>query len=369
MSRPTRAIINLDALRHNCLLARELAPGSQLVAVVKANAYGHGLLPVARALEPLVQVLAVACSEEALKLRREGVQLPILVLEGPFAESELAVAAQENFWLMLHEPRQVQWILDTDLPHKLKVWLKADTGMHRLGMSERVLLDNLVRLQASRRVQAPVVVATHFAAADQPDSDATLQQWQRFRALTHGLSQPTSVANSATIMAWPQLHGDLVRPGIMLYGSSPFPAGHAQAPQPVINRLRPVMSLKSEVIAVRSVAAGESVGYGRRWTAQRESRIATIAVGYGDGYPRHAPSGTPLLINRQRAPLVGTVSMDMITADVTDLAGVVPGSEVELWGENLSVDEIADHANTIGYELLTRMPARPPRIYLGDSTG
>ncbi|MBR9910803.1 MAG: alanine racemase [Gammaproteobacteria bacterium] len=359
MTRPCQAVIDLAALRHNCQLAQRLAPGSNIVAVVKANAYGHGAVPVARALQPLVSALAVSCTEEALELRAAGIHLPILLLEGPFEAAEIQLAAEHDFWLMLNNMRQVQWLCDAGDHAPLTVWLKADTGMNRLGLSPADLHSAHRQLQALPGVKPTLVLATHFAAADQLDSDFTPSQMARFETACDGLAGPRSLANSPALLAWPASHGDYVRPGIMLYGSSPF-AG----PQPNAAQLQPVMSLNSAVIAVREVAAGATVGYGRRWTARSPSRIATIAIGYGDGYPRHAPSGTPLLINGQRAALVGTVSMDMITADVTELDNIGIGSQVELWGKNLPVDEVAGWVGTIGYELLTRLSSRVARHYL-----
>ncbi|MGH1372203.1 MAG: alanine racemase [Cellvibrionaceae bacterium] len=361
MSRPAKAIVDLAAVRHNYQLAQRLAPKAKTLGVVKANAYGHGAIAVARTLEPLAPVLAVACIEEALELRAAGIKKPILLLEGAFEKSELEIASRENFWLMTSSIEQVENIVETKTQHPLQVWLKADSGMHRLGLQGDQLPKAYRQLRSLEHVHNDIVLATHFAAADELDSDFTEQQIQEFSSVSEGLSAPLSMANSAGILAWPQSHGSYNRPGIMLYGSSPF-----AAPQENADQLKSVMSLQSEVIALRRIDAGETVGYGRNWTAQRQSTIATVAIGYGDGYPRHAPNGTPVFINGQMLPLAGRVSMDMITVDVTELEQVTVGDSVELWGENLSVNRIAEHAGTIGYELMTRMPLRTPRIYINE---
>lgn len=359
MSRPAQAIVDLAAIRHNYQLAQQLAPRARALAVVKANAYGHGSVAVARTLEPLAPALAVACIEEALELRQAGLSKPIVLLEGAFAAEEVRIAAAQNFWLVASGAEQVNMIAAAGLTQPLTVWLKADSGMHRLGLSGQALQDAYQRLKSLPLVRDEVVIATHFAAADELDSSYTQQQLDNFATLTAGLNAPVSLANSAAIMAWPEAHGDYTRPGIMLYGASPFLQPHPRAAT-----LQPVMTLQSAVISVRTIDVGETVGYGRSWTAQRRSTIATVAIGYGDGYPRQTPNGTPVWINGQRAPLAGHVSMDMITVDVTDLESVKVGDKVELWGAHISLNEVAQRVGTISYELVTRMPSRTPRIYM-----
>ncbi len=361
MSRPAKAIIDLAALRHNFQLAQQLSPKAKTMGVVKANAYGHGAVTVAKTLEPLTALLAVACIEEALELRQGGIRKPILLLEGPFSEDEIIIAAEQDFWLMASGIEQVERIANSLPSSAVTVWLKADSGMHRLGLQGEQLKNAYLRLSALDHVNPDIVLATHFAAADELDSDFTQQQINTFANLAEGLNAPLSMANSAGILGWPQSHGDYNRPGIMLYGSSPFAHPHIHG-----DKLQAVMSLNSEVIAVRHIEAGETVGYGRSWMAQRPSTIATVAIGYGDGYPRQLPNGTPVLINGQRASLAGRVSMDMITVDVTHLESVKVGDPVELWGKNLPLNTIAEAANTIGYELVTRMPLRTPRIYVNS---
>jgi len=359
MARPAKAYISLDALRHNYQLAARLAPAASNVPAVKANAYGHGAVAVVKALEPEAPAFGVACIEEALELRAAGISKPILLLEGTFTDDEVVTAAQENFWLMVENRRQLAAILNADINQPVMAWLKVDSGMHRLGVQPEEVKSIYQALQDSPNVHPDIVLATHFACSDELDNDFTSRQIQRFKDAVGDIEAPLSMANSGGVLAWEVSHADWNRPGYMLYGSSPFAEPHANADQ-----LKPVMTLKSAVIGVRNIDAGEAVGYGASWVAERPSRIATVAIGYGDGYPRHAVSGTPVLINGQRVPLAGRVSMDMITVDVTDCPDVHIGTEVTLWGEGLPVNEIAEKAGTIGYELLTRMPLRTPRVYI-----
>jgi len=355
MARPTQARLDLGALKHNVSVARKLAPHSKLMAVVKANAYGHGAATIAGALQSHADAFAVASLEEAAVLRDAGITLPILLLEGLFEACELAVAAQLDVWLSIDNEQQLQWLEKAVLPAPLTCWLKVDTGMHRLGAAPANALHYYQRLMATSNAADNVVTYTHFASADDVHNEQTSQQIAVFDGLT--FSAARSAANSAALLAWPLAHYDWVRPGYMLYGHSPMAQDHPNA-----QTLQPVMALTSAVIALRNVAVGESVGYGGTWVAQRPSVIATVTIGYGDGYPREAPNGTPVLVKGQRAALAGRVSMDMITVDVTDLEHVQRGAEVVLWGAGLPLGEVARWANTIGYELTTRMPQRTPRI-------
>ena len=362
MSRPTSAIIDLKALRENFYLAQQLAPNSKSMPMVKANAYGHGIIEVANALADSAPAFGVACIEEALALRKANIKQPILLLEGPHSADEIGIAEKHGFWLMLENHNQLQAILSAHLSNPISVWLKLDTGMHRLGFKPEDLQHIYKQLSDSTNVADDIVLATHFACADDLESDFTDRQLQCFNSAIDTLDfpAPTSLANSAAILGWPSIEDNWQRPGYMLYGASPF-----SKPQKNADQLQQVMHFQSAVISIRNISAGESVGYTANWTAQRNSIIATVAVGYGDGYPRHAPSGTPVLIDGVRCPLVGRVSMDMITVDITDLnTDIKIGTDVTLWGPALSVTEVAMHCGTIGYELLTRMPARVPRIYI-----
>ena len=357
MARPNQARINLSALRNNLGLVRQLAPTAKVMAVVKANAYGHGALTIARELDARVDALAVACIEEADELRAGQVSSPILLLEGLFEKAELASAAERNYWVTVDNEQQLAWLEQARLPRPIRCLLKIDTGMHRLGVAPDEVVPFYRRLRACENVSDDIVLTTHFASADDTGSDLTTSQLARFESACQDLPGERSAANSAGVLAWPASHYDWVRPGYMLFGNSPLIAHHPSAAA-----LEPVMTLASAVISVRAVQPGETVGYGATWTATRPSRIATVCIGYGDGYPRLAPNGTPVLVSGQRAPLAGRVSMDMITVDVTDLADVSIGDEVILCGDGLAAGEIARHADTIGYELTTRMPARTPRV-------
>jgi alanine racemase len=363
MSRPTSAIIDLQALRENFLLAQKLAPKAKSMPMVKANAYGHGMVEIANGLADSAPAFGVACIEEALTLRKANIKQPILLLEGPHSADEVGLAEKHGFWLMLENHNQLQAVLSAQLTTAITVWIKLDTGMHRLGFQPEDASRVFEQLSKSSNVAKDIVLATHFACADDLESDFTDRQLQCFESAINTLDNAgtlTSLANSAAILGWPRIQDDWQRPGYMLYGASPF-----SEPQENAEKLKQVMHFQSAVISIRHIRAGESVGYTANWTAQRNSTIATVAVGYGDGYPRHAPNGTPVLINGVKCPLVGRVSMDMITVDITDLNSEVEiGADVTLWGPELLVTEVAEHCGTIGYELLTRMPARVPRIYI-----
>ncbi|MEO1077999.1 MAG: alanine racemase [Pseudomonadota bacterium] len=357
MSRPTRARVSAEALLHNARRARELAPGSRIMACVKADAYGHGLAATGRLLGPQVDGFAVACMEEAVVLREAGLQNPVLLLEGPHTRGEIVLAVRENLSLCISDARQLAWLEESALPEPPECWLKIDTGMHRLGFAPSQAANALARIKRLGARLSPVL-CTHFASAENRDDASTREQLRLFSDSTRGLPGMRSCANSAAIFALPESHGDWIRPGYMLYGGSPFAER-----SPAELELRPAMELSAEVIALREVAAGGGVGYGGRWVARRPSRIATIAAGYGDGYPRHAADGTAVRIGKRRCPLAGRVSMDMITVDVTDAPEVTVGSRAILWGSDPGIDEVAAGAATIGYELLAGLPARVPRVY------
>ncbi|HNP66254.1 MAG TPA: alanine racemase [Woeseiaceae bacterium] len=354
MHRKTEAHINLDAIRANFALASSLAPNSKSMAVIKANAYGHGMLRVAEALQDIAPAFAVATVDEALELREAGIRNPILVLQGASTPGACKVAAASSLTLAVHTPEQVASLLTVKV--RTPVWLKIDSGMHGLGLVPGETEAAYKRLAAGGiDVQ---VVCTHFARADEPDNDATARQIVGFDAVTANLGLPRSLANSAAILTRPDSHADWNRPGYMLYGNSPLSIDIASA-----RELQPAMTLRSEIIAIRDVPEGESVGYGARWTARRPSVLGTVAIGYADGYPRHAPSGTPTRVNGRIAPLVGTVSMDAITIDLTEHEHAAVGDSVELWGRGVALNDIAAAAGTIGYQLLTGVSARVPRIY------
>lgn len=355
--RPAHALIDLSALRHNYRLAKSLT-GCRALAVVKANAYGHGALECAAALSDEADGFAVSCIEEALVLREAGLRQPIVLLEGWFEASELELICQHDLWPVIHHHGQLQDLQQASLRQPLHLWLKLDSGMHRTGFSAEEYPQIWQQLQASSKV-ASLTSITHFSRADEPETGRTEQQLETFQKVCAEFDCPTSMSNSAGVLAWPQAHGSWVRPGIMLYGSSPFGFAHPQA-----TNLRPVMQLDSRVIAVHQVAASEPVGYGSRFVTKRPSRIGLVAMGYADGYPRHAPDGTPVLVDGQRTSLVGRVSMDMLTVDLTDLPGTGLGSHVRLWGQGLDAGEVARCAGTISYQLFCNLN-RVPRHYQG----
>lgn len=340
--RPARALIDFDALRRNYDRARA-RHGGRALAVIKANAYGHGAVACARALEARVDGFAVAVMDEALELCDAGIQKPILVLEGAFDVAELRAAGARSIWLVVHHTDQVRMIETTDAGGTLRVWLKLNTGMNRAGFEACALHDAWQRLKNSARVDA-IVLMTHLARADEPRAATTLEQIAAFDAATHNLPGRHSLANSAGILAWPATHRDWARPGVLLYGADPMPG----AP----NGLEAVMTLQSTIVSVRDIAVGAAVGYGGRFRAERPTRVGLVAIGYADGYPRSAPDGTPVAVDGQLTRLIGRVSMDMLTVDLTDLPNAGPGSEVELWGRHIAVNDVASGAGTIAYELL-----------------
>lgn len=357
MSRGTAAFVDLDALRHNYALARRLSPDSRVVAVVKANAYGHGVEQVCQALAD-AEEFAVSVVEEGLALRASGEGRAITVLEGPLGVDDLAAAAEHGLRLAIHAPWQLD-MLQAWRGGALRVWVKLDTGMHRLGFDAAGGLRAWEALSRHSEIEL-LGWMTHLACADETDPAPTRRQFAAFDALIEAHPAPHSVANSAGILAWPQARREQVRAGIMLYGASPF--AHRTARD---LGLRPVMTLSSRVIAVREVAAGEAVGYGATFRCPEAMPVGIVAIGYGDGYPRHAPSGTPVLVKGRRARLAGRVSMDMLALDLRGVGGVRPGDPVVLWGDGLPCDEIARAAGTIAYELFCGVTARVPRIYRG----
>lgn len=340
--RPARALIDLAALRHNYRLARQLH-GGRALAVVKANAYGHGAVRCAQALADEADGFAVAFLEEALELRAAGIRQPILLLEGVFAAEELAEVERHGLWTAIHHEAQIEMLARSALVAPIHVWLKINSGMNRAGFLPAMVDAAWQRLKASGKV-AEITLMTHFARADEPQVITTAEQVERFEAATAHLPGARSLANSGAILGWPQARRDWARPGILLYGADPMPDEG--------NGLLPVMTLESEVMAVREIAAGEALGYGGRFVAERATRVGLVAMGYADGYPRGVPNGTPVTVDDRPAHIIGRVSMDMLTVDLTDLPDAGIGSRVELWGRQVPVNRVAQAAGTIAYELL-----------------
>jgi alanine racemase len=355
--RPARALIDLQALRHNYQLARETA-GAKALAVIKADAYGHGAVRCAQALEADADGFAVACIEEALELRDAGISAPILLLEGFFEASELPLIVKHDFWCVVHSLWQLDAIEQASIAKPLTVWLKLDSGMHRVGLHPADYNAGYQRLLNSAKV-AHVVLMSHFARADELDCSRSDEQVAIFTTATRGINAPISLRNSPAVMGWPKIPSDWVRPGILLYGATPF-----DHPQSVAARLQPVMTLESKVICVRELPAGEPIGYGGGFVTDRAMRIGVVAMGYADGYPRQAPTGTPVFIDGQPSRLLGRVSMDMLCVDLTDVPHTGLGSTVELWGKNVLASDVAAHAGTIPYQIFCNL-RRVPRLYCG----
>lgn len=361
MSRDTIAYLSLQNLRHNVSRVRALAPNSQVLSVLKADAYGHGFEHLAPLMAEHSDGLGVAHLEEALQLRELGVEnTPVMILEGALSGQELSLAAQQGFQLAVHNDEQLRMLEQHRLPRPVVVWLKINTGMNRLGIQPMKVKHFWQRLQQLQWVEE-VRLMSHFACADEPDHSMNQRQLEVFAHCTHGIEAARSFSNSAAVCALPQSHFDWVRPGIMLYGGSPLLSTSADQ-----LGLKPVMTLQAPILSIQELGEGATAGYGARWQAGRKTRLAVIGIGYGDGYPRTAVDGTPVAINGQRVPLAGRVSMDMITVDVTELPDVQVGQIAELWGPNVAADEVASHSDTISYELFCRLTQRVKRIVADD---
>lgn len=353
--RPAHAVIDLQALRHNYRLARQLGGGKAL-AIVKADAYGHGAVRCAQALAGEADGFGVACIEEALELRAAGISAPIVLLEGCFEPAELALVIEHDLWPAVATPEQVQAVCALHTEARLTLWLKLDSGMHRLGLDAAAFRAAHAQLSALPHV-AGIVMMSHLARADELDCPRTEEQLALFSAATAGLAGQTSLCNSPALLGWPQVRSDWVRPGLMLYGADPF----AQATK-ASARLQPVMALRSKVIAVRELAVGEPLGYGARFVADKPTRVGVVAMGYADGYPQFAPNGTPVLIDGVRGRLIGRVSMDMLTVDLSDHPQATVGTPVELWGADITLAELAPICATSAYRLPCGLK-RVPRHY------
>jgi alanine racemase len=341
MSRPTIAHIQLDAFRYNYRVAKQLHGGKAL-AVIKANAYGHGALACAQSIQDEADAFAVASLEEALQLRQAGLKNPILLLEGFFDATELAEIVANDLWIVIHAEWQLAILLATKLAKPVHVWLKLDSGMHRIGFQAQSYQQAYITLAEHANV-ASIVHMTHFANADVLGSTHTNQQISLFEQTVENLpAQEISFANSAAVLSWPQSYRNWSRPGIMLYGANPVIGNSV--------KLRPVMKLSSTLISIRTIQAGESVGYGGIFTANQATTVGVVACGYADGYPR-ATLGAPVLVAGHQTKLIGRVSMDMLCVDLTEIPNAQIGSPVELWGDTVEANEVAKCAGTIAYEL------------------
>ena len=346
MSRPAIAHIRLDAFRHNYHVAKKMHGGKAL-AVIKANAYGHGAVQCAQAIANVADGFAVACLEEALELRQAGIKNPILLLEGFFEAAELAEIVANDLWMVIHAEWQIEILVAAKLAKPVQIWLKMDSGMHRVGLSPAEYSLALMRLTGHVNV-AKIVCMSHFANADNLKSEHTLQQIALFKQTVETLNiQEVSLCNSAAILGWPQSYKNWARPGIMLYGADPLYATDT--------KLRAVMQLTSKIISIRTIQKGESFGYGSIFTAARDTVVGVVACGYADGYPRSASPkngiAAPAAVDGVLTKLIGRVSMDMLFVDLTDISNAKIGSIVELWGDKVLANDVAKAAGTIAYEL------------------
>lgn len=352
--RDTKLRIDLDALEHNVGLIRGLAPSAKCMAMLKANAYGHGSIKIAEALEPHVDGFGLCTFEEALKLRKAGIKSRLLILQGVYHASEYLEASKYQIECVVHNLQQVDALLEARSGYDQTVWLKANTGMNRLG-----LRPESFQLSLERLISAGIrpVLMSHLACADHREHVLNKRQIDCFESLTQSLEGfEKSLLNSAGLVSFPNHAYDWIRPGLALYGISPF----HHAPK-AYRDLRPVMNFEAKVISRYAINLGESVGYTARWHASRKTELAIVAVGYGDGYPRDVPNGTPVLIGEHLYPTAGVVSMDALAIDVTDGPEVPVGAVCRLWGEGVPVEAIAHRLNRIPYELVTQVTGRPDR--------
>ena len=346
--RPLKALINQTALRYNLATVKQLAPKSKIMAVVKANGYGHGLINVAHGLSES-DGFAVLSLNEAIDLREHGFEQDLLLLEGAFEAYEASIAAKMHFNLVVHSLYQLKIIEKLKLDHPIDIHFKINTGMNRLGFNPIEAKEILKTLQSKSYIKS-ITLMTHFATAD--EAKGIDWQFNTFNDVAKHFNFSRSVANSASIINYKSTHLDWVRPGIMLYGASPI-EGQASG----LFNLKPAMQLKSKIIAIQNISKEDSVGYGEVFKAKNDMRIAIVACGYADGYPRHAPSGTPVYVEGKKTVTVGRVSMDMLYIDITNIPKAAIASEVELWGEHVLVDEVAEKSGTVGYELLCAISA------------
>lgn len=358
MPRPIQARIDLSALEHNLRVARR-ATGARIMAVIKAAAYGHGLLRTADALRA-ADGFALLDVSEAVALREAGFRQTILMLEGFFTPDDLVLAAEYDLACVIHNLQQIAMLDAYPRRGNLQVWLKVNSGMNRLGFAPQDIPVVLEKLKVHPAV-CDITLMTHFASAD--EAAGVARQLEVFNELVSPYRMARSLANSAALLRYPATHADWVRPGIMLYGASPFAHGRGEQPTAQQLGLRPVMTLQSEIISVRELKAGERVGYGGSFCTESAMRIGTVACGYADGYPRHAPTGTPVLVAGQPTRTLGLVSMDMLSVDLSALPDVIAGSRVVLWGSGLPVEEVARAAGTISYELLCALAPRVSVMY------
>ena len=355
MSRPARALVNAQALRHNFQQVKRYASDARVMAVVKANAYGHGLEWVAATLYD-ADAFAVASVEEGIQLREAGLAQSICLLTGFFDAEELLLVEGYKLSPVIHNDAQLRQLARYKSRRPIDVWIKIDVGMHRIGFEASRLNEVYRKLEKCNAV-SDIRIMSHFSCADEKRNIITRKQTRTFLELTENLDEEKSLANSAAIIGWPDSHLQWVRPGLMLYGASPIAGETAKQ-----LGLKPVMTLESELIAVHDFKKNDAVGYGGEWICPKDMTVGVVAIGYGDGYPRHACEGTPVLVNKKRVPLIGRVSMDMITVDLRKMPRARVGDSVVLWGDGLPVEEVASSSDTLAYELFCHVTARVPHV-------
>ena len=358
MARRCTASINLNAIKKNYLYAKSLSPNAKAIAIVKANAYGHGAIKVANHLEDCADCYGVSCTEEAIELRNSGIdKTPILLMEGIFEVSELKLIEKYNLIVTVCNSKQLGWLLGNKFNKPVDVFVKYDSGMGRLGFQGEEFINAINLLEENEKI-GQITLMTHFSSADDINSTSTNEQISNFDKTLYSKKYSASLANSAAIMSLSESHREYTRPGIMLYGSSPFPE------KTFLNKLTPAMTLSSVLISIKSFKAGQSIGYGCRYICKQDTLIGVVAIGYADGYPRSAEDGTPVYINGVKSKIAGRVSMDMITIDLTGVPNPQIGDCVELFGENISIDEVAEHCSTISYEIFTKITNRVYKSYV-----
>ncbi len=348
MTRPARVIVDVSAVKANFEVVRRCAPGARIIAIVKADAYGHGVERIASALAHRADAFGVASLEEAIKLRRASISQRIVLLEGPFSEIELSDIAKYELETVVHTRDQAVWLSKSK--HIIHAWVKIDSGMHRLGFSPADVESIVTLLERAGRV---IRFMTHLASANHHNDESVDQQVREFYSVNKTHHAECSISNSGAVLGWPNLKAAWVRPGLMLYGVSPFEGSYGAD-----HGLVPAMTVESALIAVREVEAGGSVGYGRGFVCPERMLVGVVAFGYGDGYPRNAGTGTPICVAGIKTQVIGQPSMDMLTVDLRPVSNAAIGDPVVLWGPDLPVEEIAEHADTIPYELLCRVKMR-----------
>lgn len=359
----TTAVIDLNALRNNIDVIKKMAPNSKILAMVKRNAYGHGAVKISQILEKenKANTFGVACLNEAITLHDAGIKTPILMLKGFVDAEELKIIDKYKFATLIHNNEQLDILEKTKLNNPLTVWLKIDSGMHRLGFQKNLAENAYKRLMNNEQVTKPLFLMTHMSDADSPEKPKTENQLKAFAEITANFQGLKTIANSATIITHKEAHADVVRPGITMFGVSPF------ADKTVLEYgFQPVMTLESTLIAIQHLAKGETVGYGSTWTAPEEMRIGIVNTGYGDGYPRTSKTPPMVMINNKKGPLVGRVAMDMLNVDLRTIPEAKVGDRVTLWGKGLPIEEVASHLGTVPYELFCQLTQRVIYKYINE---